>query len=1116
MINALIDGAIKRRKVVLGIAAIATFFGLITYLNLPRESEPDITVPFVMIQVPYPGVSPEDSERLLVRPMERELQSIEGLKEMNSVAMQNAAMIYMEFEVNFNKDKVLQDVRAKVDMARGRFPPDAEEPFIQEASVSDDPFIGIMLSGAAPERTMFRLASELEDRLEALPGVLRTELYGGREEVMEVTIDPARMEAANVTASELAMVIARNNQLVPAGNLTTRQGKFAVKVPGVVEDPADILALPIKRNGDRLITIGDIGQVRRTFKEPSRISRFNGQPAFGIDVVKRSGANILDSVKDVRRVVAEEHARWKTAGVDTVNVDFTFDESEFIERSLTILESGLIIATILVMIIIVASLGVRQGLMVGLSIPLCFMIGFLLLQAFGITLNMMVMFGLVLAVGILVDGGIVVVEYADRKMAEGMERGEAFAAAGKRMFWPVVNGTLTTLCAFIPFLFWNSIPGKFMSFLPITLIMVLSASIFVALIFTPALGSIFGRKTGVDVEHLAEIEKSERGDPREMTGFMGWYARTLWAAGRHPFRVTAAALLVIVVIGAAFAGKKHRTEFFLDQDPEHATVYVKARGNLAAPAADDLVRLVEARLTGVKGIESIYASAGRFTGGGNFGPPNDTVGRIQIQFLDFEGRKALGLRGADIEAEIRKRVADVPGVLTEVRPPQNGPPQGKDIQVELRGASPAALDRAAELIKARMAADPQLIEQEDSRASPGIEWNVSVDREAAGRYGVDVLSVGQAIQFITDGVLVGRFRPDDSEDELDIRVRFTPEARNLAAFRQLKIMTPTGAVPASYLIRETPGQQVTTIQRRDGQRMVTIQANAAPGIAANQKIDEIRAWLEKAPFDPSVHWKFTGADEEGQEAAQFFAVAMLATLFMMSIILLWQFNSFYGILVTLSAVVLSFVGVLLGVAINFAHTFDYISIIMLGTGVIALAGVVVGHNIVLVDTFYQLRRQGYPADEAAMRAAVQRFRPVMLTTVVTVIGLLPLMFQVHPNFRGAHLEYKAPGSEWWVQLSAAVVWGLTFSTLLTLFLTPAALAAPKTLARRFGNVWRAARGQQRWEDRARSDHLGEMSEHEITERVLYGDPDLPPEKDHEFGATRTVVEALIPRRPAAE
>lgn len=1064
MIGALIDGALKRRKVVLGVALIASFFGLIAYLNLPRESNPDIPVPFVGITVPYPGVSPEDAERLLVRPLEQELQSLEGLKEMNAVAAQNAALVYLEFEVNFDKDKVLEDVRAKVDMARGRFPPDAEEPIISENNVNDNPFIGIMLYGEAPERTLFQTVRELQDRLESLPGVLRTEMGGGREELLEVTIDPVRMEAANVSASELAQVIARNNQLVPAGNLRTDRTEFAVKVPGVVEGPEDILALPIKRNGDRLITVGDIGDVRRTFKEPTRISRFNGQPTFALDVVKRSGANVLDSVKQVRKAVAEEQKRWPS----TIQVAYTFDESEFIERSLTILESGLIIATILVMTIIVGSLGVRQGLMVGVSIPVCFMIGFLLLSAFGLTLNQMVMFGLVLAVGILVDGGIVVVEYADRKMAEGLDRAEAFAAAGKRMFWPVVNGTLTTLCAFVPFLFWNSIAGKFMSFLPITLMIVLSASIFVALIFTPAVGSIFGRKQGVDNEHLEEIRKSEQGDPRQMKGFMGWYARTLWLAGHHPFRVTGIALLIIIAVFVAFQAKPHRVEFFLDEDPEFSTVWVKARGNLSAEAADVLVRQVESRLQGVKGLESIYVSSGKFSGGGGFGaPPADSIGRIQLDYVDFEGRKELGLTGRDITADVRKRVAEISGVLTEVRLPQNGPPQGKDIQVELRGSNIAALNQAADMIKAKLAEDQQLIDLEDNRASPGIEWNLTVDREAAGRYGVDVLSVGQAIQFVTTGVLAGRFRPDDAEDELDIRVRFTPESRNIAAFERLKITTPFGSVPASYFVKTTAGQQVTNIQRRDGQRLVVLQANTLDGVASNQKIADLKPWLEKAPLDPSVRWKFVGADEEGAEAGMFFLGAMAATLFMMSIILLWQFNSFYGIVVTLSAVVLSTIGVMLGIILNIAGTFDFISMLMVGTGVVALAGVVVGHNIVLVDQFYQLRRQGYPADEAAMRSAVQRFRPVMLTTLVTVVGLLPLMFQIHPNFRGLHLEYKSPGSEWWVQLSGAVVWGLSFSTVLTLFLTPAALAAPKTLARRFRNIWLLLRGRQRWEDRVR-------------------------------------------------
>jgi multidrug efflux pump len=1055
MIGPLIDGAIKRRKVVLGVTVVACLFGLFAYFSMPREAMPDIDLPYISVIVPFPGVSPEDSERLLIKPLEVQLQTIQGVKHMNAIARQGLGIVTLEFEPDAPRQKAVDDVRSKTDLARARFPPDAEPPIIQEESFSDRPIIGVVLHGAAPERELARISKDLKERLEASPGVQEAFESGAREEVLEVDIDPLRMEAYNVTATDLSGVIARNNQLVPAGNLRAGPGLFAMKIPGVVQTPADILALPIRKNGDRLVTIGDIGEVRRTFKEPAFITRFNGEPAVALDVSKRNGANILDTVKTIRRVVAEESKRWPP----TVKVDFTYDNSEFIGRTLIVLESGILTASLLVMMIVVASLGIRQGVIVGLAIPVCFLLGFMLIHGVGVTLNQMVMFGMVLAVGILVDGGIVVVEYADRKMAEGMPKEQAFAAAGKRMFWPVTNGTLTTLCAFLPFLFWNSIPGKVMSFLPLTLFFVLGASIFVALIFTPAVGSIFGRPTAVDAEMLAEIEKSEHGDPREMKGFMGWYARTLSYLGEHPGRTVAAALVAVVAIVMWFGATKHHTEFFLNEDPQSITVYVKARGNLSPEAQDGLVRQVEGRLVGIKGVDSMYVrSGGIASNGGPTAPPNDTVGRIEVQFQKYEQRKLLGVRGADIAAEIRRRVTDLPGLQVEVREPEAGPPIGKSIQVQLNSHDPAALDKAANIVKAKLAADPQLIELEDNRTSPGIEYNLTVDREAAGRYGVDVLSVGQAIQFLTDGVLVGRFRPDDAQDELDIRVRFQGDARNVAAFDQLKITTPSGPVPASYFVKRVPTQQVSQIQRREAQRLVLIQANTIKGVAANQKIQALKPWIASAGLDPEVHVKFVGADEQGADAMLFFIVAAAAALCMMAMILLWQFNSFYGVVVTLSAVILSTVGVLLGVQMNLAHTFDYLSVIMLGTGIIALFGVVVGHNIVLVDTFYQLRRQGYLASEAAIRAAAQRFRPVMLTTVVTVVGLLPLMFQVHPNFHNGHLELKAPGSEWWVQLSAAVVWGLSFATMLTLVLTPVLLAAPQVCSRRLGWLWRTIRG----------------------------------------------------------
>ncbi|HEX3699180.1 MAG TPA: efflux RND transporter permease subunit [Phenylobacterium sp.] len=1050
MIGALIDGAIKRRKVVLGVTLIACIFGFFAYLSMPREAQPDIKLPYIFIAVPFPGVSPEDAERLLVKPLEVQLQTIKGVKHMNAIAREDMAIVTLEFDPSFSTEQALADVRAKVDLARGRFPPDAEPPIIQDEGFADQPVIGIVLSGAAPERELTRIARDLKERLESSPGVQEADYSGVRDEQMEVTIDPVRMEAYNVTASDLSSVIGRNNQLVPAGNLRHGSGSFAVKIPGVVQNPADILTLPIKRSGDKLVTVGDIGEVHRTFKEPDFITRFNGEPAVALDVSKRNGANILETVATVHKVVAEESKHWPP----TVKVAFTYDNSDFIARILKILESGLLTASLLVMLIVVASLGIRQGLMVGLSIPICFMLGLMSMNFMGITLNQMVMFGMVLAVGILVDGGIVVVEYADRKMAEGLPKEEAYAAAAKRMFWPVVNGTLTTLCAFLPFMFWDSITGKFMSFFPLTLFFVLGSSIFVALIFTPAFGSIFGGKAKADEAHLSEIMKSEHGEPTEMRGFMGRYARTLRYLGRHPTRTLAAALVVVVLIVGWFAATPHRVEFFPSEDPDTVTVYVKARGNMSPEAQDVLVRQVESRLVGTKGVDSIYARAGGFVSNGGPGAaPNDTIGRIVVEFDKYEQLKKLGLTGEQIADTIRKKVTDLPGLQIEVRLPENGPPTGKAIQVQLQSHDPAALDRAADMVDAKLASDPQLIELEDTRTSPGIEWNLQVDREAAGRYGADVLSVGQAIQYLTDGVLVGRYRPDDVQDELDIRVRFPADARNSGAFDKLKITTPSGPVPASYFIKRVPAQQVTQIQRREGQRLVIVQTNVAKGVAANQKIDKLRPWLDQHLTDPSVRWKFVGADEEGQKAAQFFMVAMAVSLFLMAVILLWQFNSFYGVVVTLSAVALSTVGVLLGVQVNLAHTFDYVSVIMMGTGIVSLAGVVVGHNIVLVDTFYQLRRQGHPADQAAVRAATQRFRPVMLTTLVTVVGLLPLMFQIHPDFAAGAIESHAPGSAIWVHLSGSVVWGLSFSTLLTLVLTPVLLAAPKVTSARFARLW---------------------------------------------------------------
>lgn len=1036
IIHDLIDGAIARARTTLTIMAVAVIAGVGAYAAMPREADPDIPIPFVGVTIPLEGISPEDAERLLVRPAETELQTVEGLKKLTAVAAEGAAQIIAEFEVGFDQDQAVLDIREAIDLAKREFPQEAREPIVSEINVNLFPVLTINLYGDLPERSLDRAARELQDRLEQTPGVLEANIRGSRDELLEIVVDPAKLDSYNITFAQLLQAVTANNRLVTAGSLDTGEGRFSVKVPGLIERAQDVFAIPLLRSGDAVVTLGDVAEVRRTYKDREVYARFNGQPSVSIEVVKRSGANIVDTVASAK-AVADALAKESPS---TLKVSYTGDTSTFIFDSLSNLENSLISAVLLVMILVVAMLGVRSAVLVGLAIPACFLMSFLVLDLMGVTLNMMVMFGLVIAVGILVDGGIVVVEYADRMMASGLDRRAAYSAAAKRMLWPVVTSTLTTLAAFIPFLFWNTIPGKFMSFLPITLIVVLSVSLVTALIFTPVLGALFGKAEPQTNAAWAE----EDTDPRTLGGPMGAYAKFMDWCVHRPLITSAVALVVIVAIVAGFASKQHKTEFFLDAEPDNFLLFVSARGNLAADAERALVLDVERRVAGISGIESIVTTSGRASRGRSFGDggqssPPDTIGRILIDLLPDDERRD----GREIEADIRKAVADIPGIRVELRQQEAGPPQGKDIQIELTGTNGAALFASAVKVREHLEAMPGLIEIDDTLPLPGIEWKLTVDREQAAKFGADVTQVGSAVQLVTNGVLLTRYRPDDAEDEVDIRVRYPLADRSIQALDSLRIPTPAGPVPIGSFVTREPIQQVQSVQRQDGRRILIVRANVSEQGTQAARIAEIQDWLKQARIDPSVQVKFAGSNEETENAAGFFGGAILAILFMMGIILLWQFNNFYHVVLTLSAVILSTVGVLLGIWL----TFPYISIVMVGTGIVSLMGVVVANNIVLIDTYQHLRQRGFGVDDAILRTACQRLRPVFLTAMTTTIGLLPAMFKLDINFADGVIGPGGQSAEWWTQLSAAIVWGLTFATMLTLVLTPVWLGAPMRISR---------------------------------------------------------------------
>src|ERR1700733_3766662 len=574
----IVDWAVNNTRVVVALLAVAVIAGLISFVAIPKEAQPDIPFGVIVVQVDYPGISPEDSERLLVKPMETYLRSIEGLKDITARAYQGVAVIILEFDVNFNKDKALEDVRAQVETARAELPTDAKQPTVQEFNTSLQPVITASLYGNVPERTMLKIARDLKDQIKQIPSVLDVTIGGERLEMLEIVIDPSRLESYGLTQQELFSAISNNNRLIAAGSIDTGHGSFEVKVPAVIDSPKDVLDLPIRSTGAATVTLGDVAQVHRTFYDATSYARLNGQPTIGLEVTKRIGANVIENNQKVRELIAQAQKSWPTG----VQVKYLFDESTDIHDQLGSLSDSIILAIILVMIIIVAALGLRSGLLVGAAIPTSFLISFLLLVGMGMSLNEMIMFAMLLAVGILVDGPIIVVEYADRKMTEGAPPKAAFAEAARRMFWPVVSATATMIGAFIPMLFWPDVVGKFMSYFPITLIIVLSASMFVALIFVPVLGGMLGKKPPPDAAHEAAIEASETGDWREIPGITGWYAHLSERITQHPGRVILGALGVVALIILVYFRWNNGTEFFVDSDPTFANVLISARGNLSA------------------------------------------------------------------------------------------------------------------------------------------------------------------------------------------------------------------------------------------------------------------------------------------------------------------------------------------------------------------------------------------------------------------------------------------------------------------------------------------------------------------------------------------------------
>ena len=1099
----------------MGVLFFILISGASTYISMPKESSPDVSIPIVYISLHQNGISPEDSERLLVKPIEDEVKTVEGVKEVRSTAYSGGGNVLLEFDAGFDSDQAMVDIREKVDRAKGDLPNEADEPTVNEVNISTFPIISISLSGEVPNRTLQDLAETLQDDIETIPSVLEAKIGGKRNEQVDILINPTAVESYGINLESLIDIVRQNNKMVSAGGQDTGDGSFDIKVPGLYETIEDVLNTPVKTDGDSVITFRDIAQVKRTFEDRQSFANVNGSNSVTIDVSKRIGENIINTIKEVKKVTN------KTSEDFPENVDISFgsDQSKGIKTMLNSLQNNVIAAIILVLIIILGALGIRSGLLVGVSIPGSFLSGLLALSIMGFTINIVVLFALILSVGLLVDGAIVVVEYADRKIKEGLSVKAAFANASKKMSLPIISSTATTLAAFLPLIFWPGIAGEFMKYLPITLICVLISSLFMALLFVPVLGSIlntvsriilqliiplllsliffniltfiFGmlelssynfiltilkyllslslfififikiiprvykitesvNSTDKNISLNAKILSSESNEPiLNVTGFVGLYAKILNFLLNHPSKVIISAIIILIAVNYTYTKVGEGVEFFPDVEPDLAKIVVYARGNLSVEEKKDYVSRVENIILKIQSknqeFKNIYSLSGNVSEQSE--ASEDFIGSISLEYNDWDKRR----KSKVILAEILNKAKAINGIKVESREQQGGPGEGKPINIKLTSDSKKLL--ISEGIKLKKFIDnyPKLMNIEDNLPAPGIEWEINVDRKQASKFGANITSIGNVIKLATNGLKLGEYRPDDSNESIPLFLRYPNEGRTLDRIDNLRVSTSSGLVPISNFVDIEPNNRTGNIIRVNSKNAINIQADVEPGVYPDGKVKELEyvlgisdnapSWrgrtldLPRYELDNKVKVELIGENEDQKQAQQFLTKAFGVALFLMLMILLLQFNSFYSSLLILFAVLMSTAGVFIGLMVT-AQPFG---IVMSGVGVIALAGIVVNNNIILIDTFDFLKTKNSNIRESIIKTGAQRLRPVLLTTTTTVLGLLPMVTMTNVDFITREITRGSPDTQWWVQLSTAIVFGLIFATLLTLIVTPSAL-----------------------------------------------------------------------------